>query len=482
MPATASALSRGGTDHVRLMAIDDLRDLPQVEVLAARFDGEAPRSVVRTEVRRVLDAARTRVMSGQPVEEPELVVDVVDGLNRRRPMTDVINATGVLLHTNLGRAPVDPLDPSMAGLGPVPIEMALGSGRRQGRLAALEADLCELTGAESALVVNNNAGALLVALSALARGGEVVVSRGQLVEIGGSFRIPDIVTQGGAILREVGTTNRTYLRDFEAAITDATSVLLQVHPSNFVQTGFTATVPTEELAALARDRQLAMVHDIGSGLVDARVPWLARGLPSWLRDEPAARQVLEAGAHIVTFSGDKLLGGPQAGVICGDGALVSRIREHPLARALRFDKIRAAHLHAVVRAHLDGSAQTAVPFWRMACASSSELLTRARLACELLRAAGVPAEPVATADVVGAGAAPGTTIEGSGIEIAGSFSADGLVAALRRSSPPVVALTRSDRVVLSLRTVSPTDDPQMVAATIAAATGRSSSTMANGPS
>ncbi len=472
-----------------MSVIATLRDLPQVEVLARALDGIAPSQVTRAEARVVIDQARELVAGGGSTSFDRLVANLATNLATRQPMRRVINATGVLLHTNLGRAPMAALDPEIDGLRAVPIELTLGDGRRGRRLGALEADLAELTGADDALVVNNNAAALLLVLSMLTSGdrNEVVVSRGQLVEIGGSFRVPEIVAQGGARLREVGTTNRTHLSDFAEAIGPATAAILEVHPSNFAQVGFTATVPTDRLAELARANGLVMVHDVGSGLVDARTPWLRDGPPAWLATEPAARQILDAGAHLVTFSGDKLLGGPQAGIICGEADLVERVRRHPLARALRYDKVRAAHLHATVRAHQNRSASSVVPFWRMAVEPEHAVRDRAEtLAAALqpaLTALGWRAESMAVTDTIGSGSAPAQGLPGWGVALtsaSGSSSALSLLATALRGAGStmmgddgaqplsVIATVRDDRLVLSLRTVEPADDAALVATVLAA--------------
>lgn len=450
--------------------ISEPRDLPQVEILARAADGLAPGPVVRSEARRVIDRARGQ-LDVSPTSMAKLERELVVNVAARSPLRRVVNATGVLLHTNLGRAPLDPLPDERDGLGTVPLELDVRDGRRGRRLAGLEADLCDLTGAESALVVNNNAGALLLVLSALAAGGEVVVSRGQLVEIGGSFRVPEIVSQGGAVLREVGTTNRTHLADYRNAIGEATRALLEVHPSNFAQVGFVTAVPTAEIAALAREHGLSMVHDIGSGLVDARTPWLEGDTPPWLADEPAARQVLDSGATAVTFSGDKLLGGPQAGIICGRASALDAIRRHPLSRALRYDKIRAAHLHATVRAHLDGSAATTVPFYRMATASLGELEHRARAVSAALASGGVAAEVVEVEDSAGAGSAPNQIIPGWAVAVATDSPAE-VAASLRHVDPPVLAVVRNGQVRLSTRTIDPADDEAVVRSVIASTAAR----------
>ena len=447
--------------------ITERRGLPQVEVLARSADGLAPGPTVRAEARRLIAEARGRLAHG-PVELGDLEAELQVRLASRQPLRRALNATGILLHTNLGRAPLAPPAPGVDGLGAVPIEMDLAEGRRGGRLAALEADLCELTGAEAALVVNNNAGGLLLALTVLAGGGEVVVSRGQLVEIGGSFRVPDIIVQGGAVLREVGTTNRTHLDDYRSAIGEATRVLLEVHPSNFAQVGFVTSPPLSEIAALANEHGLVMVHDIGSGLLDARTPWLRGEPPSWLAHEPAARQVLEAGAGVVTFSGDKLLGGPQAGILCGAREHLDPIRRHPLSRALRFDKLRAAHLHAVLRAHLDGTAETAIPFYRQALAPLEDLRGRARRLADALQPTGWHIEIVDVQDYAGGGAAAERAIAGAGLAI--SCEADTVASALRQQRTPLVATVRDGRLRISLRTIDAADDA-LVAETLLGVAG-----------
>ncbi|MEO5678103.1 MAG: L-seryl-tRNA(Sec) selenium transferase [Acidimicrobiales bacterium] len=356
----------------------------------------------------------------------------------------VVNATGVLLHTNLGRAPVPPAD-----AGPVRyqnLEVDVASGRRGSRQGlGRPADLlCRLTGAEAALVVGNGAGAILLALAATAAGQRVSVGRGQLVEIGGGFRVPEVVAQSGCHLVEVGTTNRTRVADHAAAAAD---VVLHVHASNYRIVGFTEQPTIAGLAALGRP----VVADIGSGLLDAACPWLPGSPPPWLAGEPAVRQSLEEGAALVTFSGDKLLGGPQAGVIAGRRDLVEACARHPLARALRPGGLVLQALSEVLLAHLRRDVATTVPFWRMALTPVADLRARA---CAL----GV-GEVVDTVAVPGGGSVPGQEIPSAGVAVGGDVSA-----ALRRHSPPVMARVELGRTTCDLRTVDPADDELLKAA------------------
>ena len=350
----------------------------------------------------------------------------------------VVNATGVLLHTNLGRAPLS----SPAG-GPTRyqnLEIDVSSGRRGSRQGAgRPADLFRrLTGAEAALVVGNGAGAILLALAATAARQRVSVARGQLVEIGGGFRVPEVVAQSGCQLVEVGTTNRTRATDHATAAAD---VILHVHPSNYRIVGFAEQPSIAELAALGRP----VVADIGSGLLDATCPWLPGPPPPWLAGEPAARQTLEEGAALVTFSCDKLLGGPQGGVIAGRRDLVEACARHPLARALRPGGLVLHALSEVLLAYLRRDVVSAVPFWRMALAPVEELRARAL-------ALGV-GQLVDTVAVPGGGSVPGQEVPSAGVALDGD-----LTASLRRHDPPVIARVEAGRTICDLRTVDPADD------------------------
>ena len=374
-------------------------------------------------------AAREAIAAGEPESAGARALAM-----RRRMLQPVINATGVLLHTNLGRAPLGTSAPPAYSN----LELDLATGRRGSRfdgVAQLAAAAC---GAEAAIVVNNGAAAVLLVLAALAGDGRaVVVSRGELVEIGGGFRVPEVMDQSGARLVEVGTTNRTRLDDYRV---DDAAMVLKVHQSNYRVVGFTEDTSVAELATLG----VPVVVDIGSGLLDAATPWLRDGPPAWLRDEPAARQTLDAGAALVTFSGDKLFGGPQAGVIVGDASLVERCRQHPLARALRPGSLVLGALQDVLLAYLrrDGDA---IPFWRMAALRADALRTRAE-------ALGV-GRVVECASVPGGGSLPGVEIDSWGVVVDGDLTAE-----LRAFDPPVIARVLDGSTVLDLRTVDADDD------------------------
>lgn len=449
---------------------DPRRALPAVDVLAATAGTTVPPPLARLAARRVLDRARAEAGDGTAAPEPdELARRLADELAAGGPPRRVLNATGVLLHTNLGRAPLAaPGDQADALAGTSDLELDLERGRRGPRLRGIEDALCALTGAEDALVVNNGAAALLLVLAALAAGREVVVSRGQLVEIGGSFRIPEVVASGGARLHEVGTTNRTHPDDYRRAVSDATRVLLEVHPSNFVVQGFVSRVATATLAAIAAEHDLAVVVDLGSGLLDERAPWLPDGPPPWLAGEPAARQTLRAGADLVTFSGDKLLGGPQAGIVCGRADLVRQARRHPLARALRYDKVRAAVLHRTLDAYLHDRAADDIAFWRLALATPAALRARAEALAAVLSPRLAP-QVVDAPGVVGAGAGPGHELPGAAVALhAEDGRPDHLAAALRRVG--VLGVVAGDAVLLHLRSLDPPEDVAVAEAVDRAAT------------
>ena len=384
----------------------------------------------------LVDVARRAVESADPEQVEASAAESADRLARSL-LQPVINATGVLLHTNLGRAPLGVgIDAGYANL-----ELDLTSGRRGDRSSHAASLLALASGAEAALVVNNGAAAVLLVLAALAAGRDVLVSRGEAVEIGGGFRIPEVMAQSGARLVDVGTTNRTRAGDYRAAVSADTALLLKVHRSNFTVNGFTESADPAELVGLGPP----VVVDLGSGLLDRRTPWLAGGPPAWLRDEPAVRQTLEAGAAVVTFSGDKLLGGPQAGIIAGRADLVERCRRHPLARALRPGSLVLHALQQVALAYLDRHAGEQLPLWRMATTDVEELRRRAR---------GLDAgRLIDCQSVVGGGALPGITIASAGVELDGDRSP-----ALRAGRPPVIATVRDGRTICDLRTVLPEQD------------------------
>ncbi len=369
----------------------------------------------------------------------------------RGSLRSVINATGVVIHTNLGRAPLSAA--AMARIQRVAggysnLEYDIVRGTRGSRTVHAESLLTTLTGAEAALVVNNNAAATLLILTALAAGREVVVSRGELVEIGGGFRVPDVMAQSGAVLREVGTTNRTRVADYRAAIGSRTALLLRVHPSNFRIEGFTERPGLEALVQEAHAATLPLVEDIGSGCVLDSQVW-----------EPSVQSSIAAGVDLVCFSGDKLLGGPQAGIIVGQRALVRTLQEHPLMRALRVDKLTLAALEGTLLDYRSGRAETAVPVAAMIAATAAAIEARADALAERLRAAGWAVTLQAGASAVGGGSAPGVELPTMlmAAELAGT-SAETLERRLRALEPPVVARIESDRVVLDLRTVLPEQD------------------------
>jgi L-seryl-tRNA(Ser) seleniumtransferase len=391
----------------------------------------------------LVDVARRAVAGGEPSSVEVRARHDADAIARTL-LQPVINATGVLLHTNLGRAPFAP--PLHEGYTNLELDLATGErGSRHAHAASLFARACD---AEAAIIVNNCAAAVLLVLAALAHGRGAVVSRGELVEIGGGFRVPEVMAQSGARLVEVGTTNRTRRADFERAIATHGDIALvmQVHRSNYRIVGFTESPLADDLANLGPP----LVVDIGSGLLDAACPWLAEGPPSWLRDEPAAKQTLAAGAAIVTFSGDKLLGGPQAGVIAGRADLVAQCAKHPLARALRPGGLVLQSMQQLALAYLrrDGNA---IPFWRAASATVDALRNRAE--------AYATARIVDSIAVTGGGTLPGVEIPSIAIALDGDRTVP-----LRANTPPIIARVNEGLTFLDLRTIEPSDDATVRAA------------------
>ncbi|MGH9804320.1 MAG: L-seryl-tRNA(Sec) selenium transferase [Candidatus Acidiferrales bacterium] len=439
----------------RLPSVDALLQDERLQALAA----ELGRSLVVDSARAVLDAVRAGVHRGQPAAEWDALLahlpQVVEAEARERAglsLRAVINATGVVLHTNLGRAPLG--DEAAAQVAAIArqysnLEFDLAHGARGRRDAHAAKFLNRLLGAEASIVVNNNAAAVFLVLNSLAEGGEVIVSRGELIEIGESFRIPDVMAKSGATLREVGTTNRTRAADYARAVNKSTRLLLRVHPSNFRVVGFTERPSLAELVALARKRRLPLVEDLGSGL-------LVDLAPQGMHDEPVAASSLRAGADLVTFSGDKLLGGPQAGIIAGKKKYVEACRKNPLFRALRVDKMTYAALEITLRNYLRG-AEEDVPVLRLLRLPVEAIAARAEaLRVELERqVAGKATVRVLDGEsLLGGGSTPGYSLPTKLVAISPrNFSAAELAARLRRADPPVVVRVEANRVLLDLRTV-----------------------------
>jgi len=455
-----------------------LRSLPSVDQLVRRLGADPAladlsRARLTAAAREALDGERTRVR-GQgtpPADTDTLVARIADGIRRagRFSLRPVINATGVVLHTNLGRALLSDLARERVAAVAAAysnLEMDLASKERGSRYSHVEALLRRLTGAEDALVVNNNAAAVLLALETLAHGKEVIVSRGELIEIGGEFRIPDIMLRSGALLREVGATNRTHLRDYAEAIAPTTALLLKVHTSNYRVVGFTADVSSRELVELGRERGVPVMEDLGSGsLIDLR-PW---GFPY----EPTVPEVVASGVDLVSFSGDKLLGGPQAGIVVGKRAIVSRLKKNPWNRALRIDKFTIAALEATLTAYESGTAREMVPTLRLLTEPLAAVTTRAR---RVLRGLGAETAKRLAARVeegraqVGGGALPTVELPTAGVALgATDAAARALDAGLRVGEPPVVGRLIEDRLFLDCRTVLPAQVPALVKALAAAA-------------
>jgi L-seryl-tRNA(Ser) seleniumtransferase len=453
------------------------RSLPSVDRLLAdsrvgALTAEYGTPTVTELARRHLDGLRQAIAAGRPCPPfDEIASSLVEraASNLAPTLRPVINATGVIIHTNLGRAPLS--DEALAAMAAVGggysnLEFDLAQGERGSRFVHLEASLCRLTGAEAALAVNNNASALLLALTALAQGREVIISRGELVEIGGGFRIPDVMGQSGARLVEVGTTNRTYLHDYEAAIGEQTAAIMRVHTSNFRLSGFTHSPPLAELAALAHQRSILLFDDLGSGcLLDTR--------PFGLAAEPTPQERLAAGADLVFFSADKLLGGPQAGIVVGSQRLVSLLRRQPMARAVRLDKTSIAGLAVTLLHYLRGEALSKVPVWRMIGAPLPDRERRAQRWARACRRAGLPARVVEGQSMVGGGSLPEESLPTRLLALGGDGSLDveGLARRLREGEPPVVARIERDALLLDPRTVDPRQDRWLLPALKAALEG-----------
>jgi L-seryl-tRNA(Ser) seleniumtransferase len=444
-----------------------LRQLPSVDRLLGE---DTVQSLVATyghrqtvdALRETLDAVRDAVRSGADVPDAAIIVTRADGYLQEQlapTLCPVINATGVIIHTNLGRAPLSAA--AQAAMATVShsystLEYDLQSGKRGHRTVHAEQLLSQLTGAEVALVVNNNAGAVLLALTGLAQGRSVVISRGQLVEIGGGFRIPDVMAQSGARLIEVGTTNCTHLRDYAAAleVNEDVALILRAHHSNFRIVGFTTEPEISELVALAAEHDLPVVDDLGSGtLLDTA--------QFGMTHEPTVQESVEAGAAVVCFSGDKLLGGPQAGIIVGQAKYVNPLKRHPLARALRADKLCLAGLQATLLPYTKDEAVEQIPIWRMIAASLEEIERRARRWRRALRRAGIVVEIVDGESTVGGGSLPGETLPTRLVALPTAHP-DQIAAALRAGEPPVIARIENDQLMLDPRTVLADEEKELL--------------------
>ena len=428
------------------------------------------RNVVVSTVRTVLDEVRNEVQTVASEKTLPSVAELAERVARRiaenevPPLRSVINATGILLHTGLGRAPL--AEEAIEEMCEVTrnyasVELDLTSGQRSQRVAAVESLLVELTGAEAACVVNNNAGATMLVLAALARDKEVVVSRGQLIEIGGSFRLPDVMAASGAVLKEVGTTNRTRLSDYETAIGENTGALMLVHPSNYVVTGFSESVKIEELVTVGEKHEVPVIDDIGSG---ALLDFSRFGFSG----EPVAGQSIKAGADIVMFSGDKLLGGPQCGIILGRQPLIDRISKHPIARAMRVGKLTLSALAATLRLYRHPEeALRSIPLLHLLSTSAENLRNRAqRLAPRIAAATAVEvAEVVEDVTYLGGGSVPDQKLSTWCIAVKpAGMSISRLAAVLRCGKTPVVGRVKNDQLLLDLRGVLPRQDMQLVEA------------------
>ena len=447
-------------DTRAIPSIEHLRQRPAVRSLVSRFGHDAVVDALRAEAQAVRDGTADAPAAGG---RDALAGWIEQAAARRlagsfRPsLGRVINATGVIVHTNLGRAPL-PAEAveRLAALAPryTNLEYDLETGGRGARDVHAEALLCRLTGAEAAVVVNNCAAAMLLVLAALARGRDVLVSRGELVEIGGGFRVPDVLAQSGARLREVGTTNRTRASDYALALGETTALILRVHPSNFSMEGFVERTPLADLVALGRRFSVPVAEDLGSGLVSPDA--FASGA---LAREPRVQDSIAAGVDVVCFSGDKLLGGPQAGMIAGRRDLVARVRRHPLMRALRVDKLTYAALEATLAAHLAGRAAEDVPVVRMAALTAAEIGARAEALGRALGRTGWQTTVVDGLSATGGGSAPGAGLPTRLLAVwRDGLPADALESRLRALDPPIVARIEGGRVVLDLRTVAPDED------------------------
>jgi len=445
-----------------LPSVDELLHSASGQQLIQRFS----RTMTLEAVRASISHARAQIRQGVSCPSSDEILTVAEHIldvSQRPNLQSVINGTGVIINTNLGRSPLSQealqAVQRVAG-GYANLEYELEAGVRGSRHAHVSSLLCELTGAEAALVTNNNAAAVLLALSALATDREVIISRGQLVEIGGGFRVPDVMSQSGCTLIEVGTTNRTRLSDYATAITERTALLLTVHPSNFQIVGFTESTPVETLAELAHEHGLLLMDDLGSGCLLASERY-------GLGHEPIPQESIKAGADVVCFSGDKLLGGPQAGILVGKAAVLERISKHPLMRAMRIDKMTLSALEATLRHYQREEAETHIPIWRMIAASPWSIAGRAASWVSKLQQHGIPARMQRGESTVGGGSLPGETLPTTLLALdAGNFSItlDEMAKHLRLRNSPIIVRIQRDTLLVDPRTVLEEQDNEVMLA------------------
>ena len=445
------------SEYSLLPSVDKLLTEQKIQHLINSYSRES----ILTLIREYLDELRHVISNGGKVPKTN---QIIESLTNEATMiwkawpNNVINATGVIIHTNLGRAPLS-IDAKKAVLdtinGYTDLEMDIIKGKRGSRQTHIERLLKQLTGSEAALVVNNNASGLLLGLTTLAKGGEVIISRGEAVEIGGGFRIPDLLQQSGAKLIEVGTTNRTYIQDYENAITDKTKALLKVHTSNFKVLGFTHSVETSHLAKLGQKQSIPVLHDLGSGC-------LIETSNYGLIHEVTPQEILKSGADLVFFSGDKLLGGPQAGIILGQKDLINSLSKHPLSRAIRIDKLNLSALSATLLHYINGEAVTKIPIWQMISASEQEIKTRAR---QWQKQIGSKSSLIDTYSTIGGGSLPTETLSTWAVSINHDQSFNEpheLMARLRLNYPPIIGRIEKGQVILDPRTVLHNEDDDLI--------------------
>lgn len=448
----------------QLPSVNELLQAPASQQLIVQFS----HNLVVYAIRTSLAQARTSILTGASCpSSADLLAQVEDILHKEQQphLHSVINATGVIINTNLGRAPLsqEALQAVQAvSQGYSNLEYDLAIGERGSRHAHTEDLLCELTGAEAAIVTNNNAAAVLLSLSTLANGREVIISRGQLVEIGGGFRIPDVMRQSGCSLVEVGTTNRTRIQDYATALTEQTALLLSVHPSNFLITGFTESTPLHALAELAHKNGLLVMEDLGSGcLLNSELYGLTH--------EPTPQERIAEGADVVCFSGDKLLGGPQAGIIIGKADIIARIGRHPLMRAVRIDKMTLAALEATLRHYQRGQATTHIPVWQMIAAPPEKIASRAAHWVTELRNHGISARTQHGTSTIGGGSLPGETLPTTLLALDAMqvpLPLDELAKRLRLRPLPIITRIMHDALLLDPRTVLEEQDGEVVQALV----------------